>query len=155
MLFWNLKEKMLFITSFNKTRWAEQHTPTWSNTVQSFQPNAHRHGKPPSQTKRFNGNSFLAWFSKLLSTQSFKLFSSNFCIVLYIQTQDYLKSSFKVDSPICSFCHNAEETLVHLFCECPVRKSFWNEISRWYSCISKSTITIPSFDICFGHNVHT
>ena len=59
------------------------------------------------------------------------------------------------DSPICSFCHNAEEALVHLFCECPVSKSFWNEICSWYSCISKSTSIIHSFDICFGHNVHT
>ena len=37
----------------------------------------------------------------------------------------------------------------------PVSKSFWNEICSWYSFISKSTLTIHSFDICFGHNVYT
>ena len=57
------------------------------NKVQSFQPNAQRHGKPPSQTKSFNGNSYSAWFSKLPSTQSFKLFSSNFA--------SYYMSKFK------------------------------------------------------------
>ena len=69
-------------------------------------------------------------------------------IIIYLNSR--LFKIKLVDSPICSFCHEAEETLVHLFCECPVSKSFWNEIYNWYSCISKSTLTIHSFDICFS-----
>ena len=84
------------------------------------------------------------------SSVSVQIFAS-----YYIYITSRLFNIKLVNSPICSFCHDAEETLVHLFCECPVSKSFWNEICSWYSCISKSTLTIHSFDICFGHNVHT
>ena len=78
------KDAINYILQQNKVN-RTAYIPTLSNIVQNFQPNAHRHGKPPSQTKRFKGNSYSAWFSKLPSTQSFKLFSSNFSIVLYIQ----------------------------------------------------------------------
>ena len=100
-VFWNLEKHMLLIISL-------QHIPTLSNTVQNFQPNVHRHGKPPSESKRYTNS---------------RLFKIKL-----------------VDSLICSFCHNAEETLVQLFCECPVSKSSWNAICSWYSCISKTTL---------------
>ena len=62
-----------------------------------------------------------------------------------------------VDSPICSFCHNAEETLVHLyFVSVQLVNPFGTKyVAGILACISKSTITIHSFDICFGHNIHT
>ena len=32
------------------------------------------------------------------------------------------------DSPLCSFCKNENETLVHLFWECEICRQFWNDL---------------------------
>ena len=36
-------------------------------------------------------------------------------------------------NPNCSFCNNKVETLLHLFCTCPVVLKFWNDLSSWFS----------------------
>ena len=50
----------------------------------------------------------------------------------------------------CSFCKESSETLLHLFWECPLVKSFWNEISNW---MKKSSCFLNeefSFLTCIG-----
>jgi len=36
-----------------------------------------------------------------------------------------------VDDDTCTFCAEAEETLLHLFVECPIIQGFWEEIKSW------------------------
>ena len=36
-----------------------------------------------------------------------------------------------VDSPYSAFCKNAEETILHMFWECPKVQDFWLEIQGW------------------------
>lgn len=43
------------------------------------------------------------------------------------------------DSPLCSYCNSAPETIVHLFCHCPIIRGLWNEI--------KSKINLPLPDL--------
>ena len=35
------------------------------------------------------------------------------------------------DSPFCAFCEDAEETILHMFWECPKVQDFWIEIQGW------------------------
>ena len=36
-----------------------------------------------------------------------------------------------VDSPLCTFCNLAEETLMHLFWHCPHVQKFWLDVQEW------------------------
>ena len=36
-----------------------------------------------------------------------------------------------IDSPLCSYCGIEEETIQHLFCECDLAKSIWQDITGW------------------------
>ena len=144
---------MLLITSFNKTRWTEQHISLHCQTLYKISSQMHT-GMASHLPKQ---NVSKATHIQLGFQNYLPHKASSFSVQISASYYIYKFQDFKiklVDSPICSFCQDAEETLVHLFCECPVSKYFWNEICSWYSCISKSNLTIHSFDICFGHNVH-
>ena len=43
----------------------------------------------------------------------------------------------KVDSPLCSLCGNANETVVHLFSECNKTIGLWSEIQAWTNTVIK------------------
>jgi hypothetical protein len=45
-----------------------------------------------------------------------------------IPSQKYLFIRKLVDSPLCNFCNQEEQTLCHLFYECNVVKHFWNVV---------------------------
>ena len=44
-----------------------------------------------------------------------------------------LFKSEKVQSPLCSFCHSADETLLHIFYTCNITKRLWNELKYFIS----------------------
>ena len=45
-----------------------------------------------------------------------------------IPTGRFLFQRKLVDSPYCAFCKDAEETILHMFGECPKVQDFWLEI---------------------------
>ena len=45
-----------------------------------------------------------------------------------IVTNIHLAAWNIVDSELCSFCQNERESILHLMCECPVVKEFWQQI---------------------------
>ena len=45
-----------------------------------------------------------------------------------LPTEKYLFMCKIKDSPLCSFCKNENETLVHLFWECEICRQFWNDL---------------------------
>lgn len=45
---------------------------------------------------------------------------------------------------MCSFCNNEDETLEHLFFQCPVSQSFWTDINNW---ILLKINDVPSFEL--------
>ena len=36
-----------------------------------------------------------------------------------------------VDSPVCVFCKGAEETLLHMFWDCPKIQDYWFDVQGW------------------------
>ena len=47
------------------------------------------------------------------------------------------------DTPLCSYCNQHNETINHLFVECRVSKTLWNDIKSYFQDI----ITIPDLDL--------
>ena len=56
----------------------------------------------------------------------------------------------KVDSGLCSFCNLEEETIIHLFCGCPITLLFWNNVAQWLREISKTQVQIDEELCLFG-----
>ena len=52
-----------------------------------------------------------------------------------------------VTSPLCSFCNTTEETLSHLFYECPIVYNFWRDASQHVLC---DAIDLDKTTIFFG-----
>ena len=39
----------------------------------------------------------------------------------------------KIESNLCDYCENEEESLLHLFCECDIAASIWDEVIDWHN----------------------
>ena len=46
-------------------------------------------------------------------------------------TNSFLFKINKVDSNVCVFCKEEEETLIHLFCSCIYSINFWTSLVSW------------------------
>ena len=46
-------------------------------------------------------------------------------------TNSFLAKIGKIESNLCTFCRSEEETLLHLFCTCPITLSFWDKVLTW------------------------
>ena len=46
-------------------------------------------------------------------------------------TGRYLFQRQLVDSPVCAFCKDAEETLLHTFWDCPKIQDYWFDVQGW------------------------
>ena len=62
--------------------------------------------------------------SKLLVFQ-FKLFHRR------LATNTFLEKINLIDNNLCSFCQREKETLIHLFWNCAVTSSFWQDFKNW------------------------
>ena len=50
-----------------------------------------------------------------------------------LPTQRFLFIRKLADSPLCTFCGNEQETIVHLFWDCPFAQIFWESVFSWIS----------------------
>ena len=55
----------------------------------------------------------------------------------------YLNKKLVVETPLCSFCKENDETLIHLFVWCPVTKNLWNRFKMWLS----TAINLPELSL--------
>jgi hypothetical protein len=46
-------------------------------------------------------------------------------------TNYFLEKIGKKDSNLCTFCKNSEETILHIFCECPIILTLWINVVKW------------------------
>ena len=67
----------------------------------------------------------------------------------WISTNRYLfKVGLSSSELWCSFCENTPESPLHLFCECPKIKAFWNEVIKWlgiFSCLLTKSFSYQLF----------
>ena len=67
-----------------------------------------------------------------------------------------------IESKNCKFCNKAPETLLHLFCTCPVVVTYWKNVSACISSFLKDSFSFNNFNKVFGvpktnsteHNVY-
>ena len=55
-----------------------------------------------------------------------------------------------IESQNCKFCNKAPETLVHLFCTCPVVVTYWENVSACISSFLRDSFFINNFNKVFG-----
>lgn len=53
-------------------------------------------------------------------------------------------------SPLCVFCHNSVETVVHLLCDCEIVKPIWNFVRKWLSKLLRDTFELSNAEIIFN-----
>ena len=59
-----------------------------------------------------------------------------------IVTQLQLHGFELVDDNLCKFCRKEPETLMHLFCDCEIVVSFWNNVSEFMSSRLRTNIVL-------------
>ena len=107
--------------------------------------------KPPTSQKSLLslfGVNNLPWkkiytLPRLTSIDSYSRMFQYKCLhnILYLNKVLY-RIGF-ADSPLCSYCKQDNETIQHLFLECTVLKSLWNEIITFFS----DTLDIPNLNL--------
>ena len=63
----------------------------------------------------------------------------------------------KVDSPLCSYCNEEEETPLHLFHSCLKTKQLWNRLRQYFSQFINIPLSTPQSSILgiFDNNQHS
>ena len=56
------------------------------------------------------------------------------------------------ESPMCSFCNEVNETVVHFFWDCNITQHFWIEVFNWLKDMTQISITFSKCDILLGVN---
>ena len=75
--------------------------------------------------------------------------------VLYL---NYMLFRFKkVDCPLCSYCNEEEETLLHLFYFCLKTKQLWNKLRQYFSQFTNIPHSTPQSTLLwmFDNNQHS
>ena len=52
--------------------------------------------------------------------------------------------------PDCPYCHDIDQTPLHLFVECPIAKSSWNKFTKWYNATCRGNIALEQNEIIYG-----
>ena len=68
--------------------------------------------------------------------------------ILY--TNKILYKMKKKQQPDCPYCHDIDQTPLHLFVECPIAKSFWNQFTKWYNATCRGNIALEQNEIIYG-----
>ena len=56
----------------------------------------------------------------------------------------------KKQQPDCPYCHDIDQTPLHLFVECALAKSFWNKFTKWYNATCGKNIALEQNEIIYG-----
>ena len=66
-------------------------------------------------------------------------------------TRKLLFKMHLTDSPLCVFCQEYEESLIHLFASCTKIKQLWNDIQNWINTKLNINLSFNSMDILLGY----
>ena len=67
-----------------------------------------------------------------------------------IATNEFLFRIGVKSSPRCNFCLKESQDLMHLFFDCSIVKTFWNEVNKWLFELGVCVVPLSMLDICFG-----
>ena len=95
-----------------------------------------------------HSNNFSCSIETQLRAFYFKVFHRAIC------TNKFLHKIGRIDSPLCGFCNNFEESLVHLFCDCDKTKCLWNSLTQFIESKTGVDITISNYQKMFGIDVY-
>ena len=70
-----------------------------------------------------------------------------------IVTQLHLHGFELVDDNLCKFCRKEPETLIHLFYDCKIGVSFWNNVSEFMSLRLITNIVLCKQHMLFGLSI--
>ena len=112
----------------------------------------HKIRKPPtSQTKINNllSDQILKWdelyvFGRQISIDSYSRMFYFKCTHNILYLNSVLFKMKLVVSPLCSYCHREDETLVHLFFHCINTKQLWNSLASAFPVIELPALTPKS-----------
>ena len=68
--------------------------------------------------------------------------------ILY--TNNVLFKMKKTSSSFCPFCNNVDQTILHLFVDCPLALSFWSEFTHWYFLLCNKKLSLSKLEIMYG-----
>ena len=82
--------------------------------------------------KIWTGSQFICYLARIC-TLSTKLRNFQFKFLhRRIATNSFLFKIKLSESNLCCFCQSAQETLLHLFWECPITEAFWNSVQQFF-----------------------
>ena len=58
------------------------------------------------------------------------------------------------DDPRCTFCKESEETIIHLFVECPQTNLLWQNVFSWINQNLQRPLNIDKTTLLLGHLDH-
>ncbi len=67
-----------------------------------------------------------------------------------LATNSFLKKINIRNDDLCTFCNISQETIKHLFIDCPVSKIFWNNVKSWIRTKTNVDLELISATILFG-----
>ena len=56
----------------------------------------------------------------------------------------------KLDTDRCTFCNVEQETIIHLFWECPTAKHIWQQVVNWYNNKTNQNVHISCRKMLLG-----
>ena len=73
--------------------------------------------------------------------------------ILYniLPTRNYLYNLKLADSDLCGFCNTRTETILHLFTECPIVNTLWENMRQWVSNKTHIQIELSKIVKVFGY----
>ena len=97
----------------------------------------------------FHNNYFSCSIETQLRAIYFKVFHRAIC------TNKFLHKIGRIDFPLCIFCNNSEESLVHLFCDCDKTKCLCNySPTQFIESKTGVNIALSNYQKMFGINVY-
>ena len=70
-----------------------------------------------------------------------------------IALNSFLYKIGRRDSPLCYFCQELPETLIHIFCKCRVVAPMWRKLSEYIDRMTKETTLYPDISYIFGFDI--
>jgi len=109
----------------------------------------HQHFPPPTAERRLIECGFIFQERQKIYSLPFRVTSEvELSVFQYkighniLYTNKILYKMKMKQQPDCPYCHDIDQTPLHLFVECPTAESFWNKFTTWYNATCGGNIAL-------------